>query len=214
MTKKKLQIKTIIDRRIVELFPVAIYRARLNRSFTKEELDFIQKTKTKCYKNVGNKISLDKNILDHAPFTALKKEMLKCIDDYFTNVIDPVKPIKPYITQSWINYTEPGEFHQWHSHTNSYISGGIYINANKSVDKIQFQELRYNTINILPKKLNKFNSATHALPVETGDIIVFPSATLHHVPPTKGNHTRISLAFNTFIKGVIGNTKSLTELTL
>ncbi len=96
MTKKKLQIKTIIDRRIVELFPSAIYRARLNRSFTKEELDFIQKTKTKCYKNVGNKISLDKNILDHAPFTALKKEMLKCIDDYFTNVIDPVKPIKPY----------------------------------------------------------------------------------------------------------------------
>jgi len=34
------------------------------------------------------------------------------------------------------------------------------------------------------------------------------------VETKKGTNTRISLSFNTFIKGVLGNNKRLTELTL
>jgi hypothetical protein len=49
-------------------------------------------------------------------------------------------------------------------------------------------------------------------PVKTGSILLFPSSTTHRVEIKKGLNTRISLAFNVFIKGTIGDKKSLTEL--
>jgi hypothetical protein len=43
---------------------------------------------------------------------------------------------------------------------------------------------------------------------------MFPSSTTHQVDVKKGKNTRISLAFNTFIKGTLGDNFSLTELKL
>ena len=43
---------------------------------------------------------------------------------------------------------------------------------------------------------------------------MFPSSLTHMVETKEGNNTRISLAFNVFIKGKIGNNKQLTELIL
>jgi hypothetical protein len=47
---------------------------------------------------------------------------------------------------------------------------------------------------------------------KTGDIILFPSSLTHMVETKEGTNTRISLAFNVFIKGTVGNNKNLTEL--
>jgi hypothetical protein len=43
---------------------------------------------------------------------------------------------------------------------------------------------------------------------------MFPSSLVHMVENKEGTNTRISLAFNVFIKGTIGNNKNLTELIL
>ena len=50
--------------------------------------------------------------------------------------------------------------------------------------------------------------------VKTGDIVLFPSSLTHMVETKEGDNTRVSLAFNVFIKGTIGNNKQLTELKL
>ena len=39
-----------------------------------------------------------------------------------------------------------------------------------------------------------------------------PSTTVHKVKTKKDSNERISLAFNTFIKGTLGHAKELTEL--
>jgi hypothetical protein len=64
------------------------------------------------------------------------------------------------------------------------------------------------------KDWNVWNSETWWFPVKTGDIIMFPSSLTHMVENKEGTNTRISLAFNVFIKGTIGNNKQLTELIL
>ena len=46
------------------------------------------------------------------------------------------------------------------------------------------------------------------------DIVLFPSSLIHGVFPKKGTNTRISLSFNVFFKGKIGNAERLTELTI
>ena len=43
-------------------------------------------------------------------------------------------------------------------------------------------------------------------------IVIFPSSLTHMVEQTISDDTRVSLAFNTFLKGNIGNNFELTEL--
>ena len=63
-------------------------------------------------------------------------------------------------------------------------------------------------------KFNLWNSKTWFFNVETGNLFLFPSSTIHQVDIKKGDNTRISLAFNTFYKGVVGSEDALTELIL
>jgi len=134
--------------------------------------------------------------------------------DYFDKVVCTDNSIVPYITQSWLNYTKTDQFHHHHSHANSYVSGVFYVNADKEVDKIAFHKRSLPTIELHKTEYNIFNSNSWWYPVKTGDIILFPSFLIHGVDKKKGTNTRISLSFNVFIKGKIGNKLQLTELML
>jgi len=120
----------------------------------------------------------------------------------------------PYITQSWLTYTESGESHHEHEHYNSYASGVIYVDCHKTLDKIVFNSHRYDMICPQPRVRNIFNSNAWVIPVEKNQILLFPSSLTHRVPKIEGDYSRISLAFNTFIKGKIGDAETATELFL
>ena len=200
---------------IMGIFPTPIYKSKLNRKLTKEELNFINKNKLDFNKNEGNITSKNNYILNNKIFKNLKKEIELKIKYYFDNVIDPKNEISFYITQSWLNYTDKNQFHHRHRHCNSLVSGVFYINCDEKFDKIIFfKKDVYQTIEIEPKKWNLWNSSSWFFPVKTNDIILFPSSTEHMVETKEGDNTRISLAFNVFIKGIIGNSKLLTELYL
>ena len=64
------------------------------------------------------------------------------------------------------------------------------------------------------KNFNFFNSESWWLPVKTGQIMLFPSSLSHSVSIKKGTNTRVSLAFNVFIKGGVGSLNNLTRLVL
>jgi ectoine hydroxylase-related dioxygenase (phytanoyl-CoA dioxygenase family) len=51
---------------------------------------------------------------------------------------------------------------------------------------------------------NYFNCNEFTVPVGTGDIVLFPSNLIHSVPQTDHEHTRVSLAFNSFWEGELG----------
>ena len=197
-----------------ELFPEPVYFSRLERVLTKKELRTINKYKEKAYKNHGNLTSLDKYVLENKALENLKKDLNKEVINYFNEVVCTSNSIIPYITQSWINYTEVNQFHHLHSHGNSYVSGVFYIAANQEVDTIRFDKRSSSEIILEVLKYNIFNSNGWIRPVQTGDVLLFPSSLLHQVKPKKGMNTRISLSFNVFIKGKIGNNKGLTELVL
>ena len=199
---------------INSIFPTPIYLSKLNREFSNIELSFIDKTKLDVYKNEGNTTSNDVSILDNKEFKNLKEELDLRIQDYFNKVISPSNNITPYITQSWLNYTETNQFHHKHAHPNSLVSGVLYINCHEEHDKIKFFNDKYQTIKPEIKEWNIWNSESWWFSVKTGDLILFPSSLTHSVETKQGNNTRISLAFNVFIKGVVGNNKSLTELKL
>jgi uncharacterized protein (TIGR02466 family) len=194
------------------IFPTPIYISKLDKKLTSLELKFVDKNKKYFYKNDGNITSNNNYILNEKPFANIKKELDLRVQDYFDKVISPANKIKPYITQSWLNYTETNEYHHKHAHTNSLVSGVFYINCQEEHDKIKFFNDIYKTIRLEVKDWNLYNSETWWFSVKTGDVILFPSSLTHMVETKQGDNTRISLAFNVFIKGTVGNNKNLTEL--
>jgi uncharacterized protein (TIGR02466 family) len=196
------------------IFPTPIYISKLDRELTSLELKFVDKNKKDFCKNDGNIASSNNYILNEKPFANIKKELDLKVQDYFDKIISPANNITPYITQSWLNYTETNQYHHKHAHPNSLVSGVFYINCHEEHDKIKFFNDNYKTIKLEVKDWNLWNSESWWFPVKTGDVILFPSSLTHMVENKQGDNTRISLAFNVFIKGTVGNNKNLTELIL
>ncbi len=200
---------------IQNLFPIPIYMSNIDRTFTKQELQFVDNQKNKCSKNSGNINTKDNYILNRKEFKNIKKFLDERCKDYLEKIISPKNNIELYITQSWLNYTEENQYHHIHSHPNSVVSGVLYFDCDKKNDKIKFTNpVGYQQIKPEIKDFNIWNSETWWFALETGQLVMFPSSTTHQVETKKGNNTRISLAFNTFYKGTIGSNSNLTELIL
>jgi len=201
---------------IANLFPTPIYMTDMDRPFTKQELKFVEVQKNHTTKNEGNVSSIDNYILNRKELKNIKKIIDTACEDYLQRIICPKeKNLKLYVTQSWLNFTEANQYHHQHAHPNSVISGVLYFDCDKENDKIKFTSPKgYQQIVPELKNYNIWNSYTWWFPLETGQLIMFPSSTIHQVDTKQGNNTRISLAFNTFYKGTIGSNSNLTELIL
>ena len=202
---------------IQSIFPTPIYTTKINRGFTKQELQFVKEQKKHCSNNQGNINTKDNYILNRKEFKNIKKFLDKHCKEYLETIICPKNNIDLYITQSWLNYTEANQYHHKHEHPNSVVSGVLYFDSDIKNDKILFSHSRgYQQISpeTDKEKFNLWNSGTWFFPVETGNLFMFPSSTTHQVETKQGNNTRVSLAFNTFYKGNLGENASLTELIL
>jgi uncharacterized protein (TIGR02466 family) len=202
------------EKSTVGIFPTPIYFCELDREFTDNELEFFCKNKSNTRNSDGNIISANNYILDNPEMTPLKSELMIAVQNYVDNVMCYKPLARPYITQSWLNYTEAGQYHHKHSHPNSAISGVLYINADEETDKIYFYNDNYRQIEPAVSVWNLYNSKTWYFTVKTYHVVLFPSYLTHMVRTKAGNNTRISLAFNTFFRGDIGVNQDLTALKL
>ena len=197
------------DDNVFNIFPTPIYLTSLDN----KSVNVFDKFTFNKQKNFGNYTSDNNFILNNKKFNKLNKEILKHVNYYLYNVLC-YKDIKPYITQSWLNYTSKDEYHHIHSHANSLISGVLYIKAIKEIDSITFEKTYHNVISPNIEKYNLYNSPSWFFPVETNNLILFPSNLKHFVTTKNNTSERISLAFNIFVKGTLGMKKNLTYLKL
>jgi uncharacterized protein (TIGR02466 family) len=194
------------------IFPTTVGIVELKRELTQTEKTFILNQDKK--KNEGNTTSVDNYILKKKKLNDLKKFIEDSVTEYVNKLYSPKTDLNVYVTQSWINYTEKGQYHHKHAHPNSFISGVFYVNADITKDKIHFYKNVYEQFQIEPKEWNVSNSPSWWFEVGTGKLILFPSSLTHMVKTVESEETRISLSFNTFIKGKLGINLDLTELIL
>lgn len=199
--------------KINPIFPTAVVIGELDREISKEELEVVDYHKTRIYKNAGNTTSLDRYILK-TQLPEIKQFIELGVKSYVDTILIPKHSVNFYITQSWLNYTNPGQSHHKHNHGNSILSGVFYFNADFEKDKIIFYSERYNQITITPKEYNTYNSQSWWFAVKPGRLVIFPSDLNHMVEQTTSDNTRVSLAFNVFAKGYLGTEESLTALHL
>ena len=189
----------------------------MNRPFHKHEHECFGNVLQRMIHIEGNLISENSFVLNDERLSDLKNWIQSCIDDYFNTIICSSDDFEPYVTISWLNYAEEKQYHHQHDHGNSIISGVLYIDADEMTDNITFHKNIYNSspyIKIEPSQYNLYNSENWSVSVQKQKLILFPSTLTHSVSNVTSNKTRISLSFNVFVKGVVGNVLDKTFLEL
>lgn len=194
------------------IFPTPVMFDQFPRAFTEEEMNFVNNLEQRP--NQGNTTSVDNYVLRHEELSDINKFIQDGLDKFLKQVYAPRHDVKLYVTQSWFNYTESGQYHHKHEHPNSFVSGVLYMNADVDKDKIFFYRNGYQQLKLPTDTYNPFNSESWYFTVGTGGMTLFPSGLTHMVETVEAEGTRISLAFNTFFDGYVGEEKDLTGLRL
>lgn len=187
---------------IISLFPIVVGQFNLNRDFTKQELEYLDNI---TYKEQScNFGSVDSYILKASELKKLRDFCQSSLQEYFNNIISPSnKKLKLKITESWVNISNKGQSHHMHAHSNSFLSGVLYLNATNE-DEIIFYRSDYQAIVIPSDRYNIHNSLQYKLPAQSGILYIFPSSLVHGVESVNHDH-RVSLSFNSFPVGSFGS---------
>ena len=213
------------DGQMLGVFPCPVYMIkRAKIILPTEEMEIENLIRAGMHVNVGNS-STDNSYIFDTKLQELKQFCNKHVKEYVEQVICPKEDLDFYITQSWLNITKPGGFHHQHFHSNSIVSGVFYISTFED-DKISFNDPNGNVKTFLklePKEWNNWNSSLWHLPVANNDLLLFPSWLNHSVillekvecqREARAGADRISISFNTFVRGKLGAEGLLTELIL
>jgi uncharacterized protein (TIGR02466 family) len=199
---------------LIQLFPKPVLISKYHKDFSKE-LEYVKslehKLNEKSQKEYA-KQSTNTFLLDEPELASIREFIEAYLKFYVHNVLECTDEL--VITQAWSNICEKGKKHHEHVHPNSIVSGVFYFQINENLPPIEFRNPNTHSFNLNIQKQNNFNSATFLLPLNSGELILFPSNLTHSVPENKADLPRISLAFNTFAKNSLGSIDSLTYLPL
>lgn len=163
--------------------------------------------------------SAERHLLDRPSLANLKKQIQEKINEYVHDVIGSDKSLQWEITTSWVNRAKTGEYHASHWHSNSIISGVLYLKLDEKSGNICFHKAQNwhnlfgNTFKFDLDKLTNYNADTLVFSPKPFDVLLFPSTLAHSVLPNESTEDRFSLAFNVFPRGLIGKGGN-SELTL
>ena len=207
--------KESLDGEIVQLFAIPLIVSSYKDDYSKE-LEWIHnvecgiKNENSNIRVKFNRQSTDTFILDRPELVNIRSFIETKIHEYVSVVMQSDDEM--VITQSWLNKNKRGESHHEHVHPNSIISGVWYPQVNKELPPIEFKNKDQRDVMLSVKNYNQFNCSTFLLPLNKGELIIFPSNLQHSVPPNGNDTERISLSFNTWGKGNMGDIQSLTYL--
>ena len=205
---------TSIDYEVQPLFAEPFLRADIGNAITNEQVEFIKNLK--MVHNQQNLISENLYIFEEPELASIKEAVQEVLDIFAKEVMGI--PQKLYVTQSWSLVNHPNVGMHGHSHSNSLISGSLYYtDLPAPVSNMIFDRHRtYQQLELTPErdKRNIFNTKMNVVTPQRHDLILFSSGLQHFVETNRSSEPRYSIAFNTFIKGKLGDYRDVSELTL
>jgi len=192
---------------LLNLKAIPIAHAKKVYSISQKELTVIKKAEYRPPQE-GHYLSQSISLLNHKTLTPLRKFILKKAKEYTRKILGIKEEI--YMTQSWSTINTTNAFHKPHSHPNTFISVVYYAQCQ---DGFLFFDLHTSSLRegfnfqYTINHFNIYNSAIWDLPVQTGDMVLFPGHIDHGSTPNKSTEPRIIIGANFFIKGKLGSKK-------
>lgn len=205
---------SIKNHEVNALFAEPFFRANIAHAISGKQVDYIKNLQ--MVQNKINLISENLYLFEEPEMKSIKEAVQEALSIYASEVMGITQ--KLYVTQSWAMINNPGVGMHGHSHSNSIISGSLYYtDLEPPVSRMVFN--RHNSyqqlaIDAVEGKKNIYNTLVNIVTPNACDILLFPSGIQHFVETNESIKPRHAIAFNTFIKGKLGDYREVSELTL
>tara|TARA_B100001250_G_scaffold302222_1_gene263937 strand:+ start:315 stop:977 length:663 start_codon:yes stop_codon:yes gene_type:complete len=210
----------------IDIMPTAIYKDKFGHKLTTHQQVVLDHMVMH-----PNELSNEMFLFDRPEFKSMKDAVLFHVKKYERDICGFKNPVSFRLTESWYRETVPGNDHGLHNHPNSMLSGCIYLHVPKQpeghLDRMSadgWSGKGHEGINLYhPEQRGvfkdygflydyietKYNAVRTYVPVESGDIILFPSHINHFVSCNDSQtESRKIIAFNTFITGRLSGENS------
>lgn len=205
---------TIQNTDVQPLFAEPFMRADISHAITPEQVSYIKNLRMVV--NRTNLISENLYIFEEPELGSIKEAVQEALDVFARDVMGISQ--KLYVTQSWSLINKPNVGMHGHSHSNSIVSGSLYYCdlPNPPSNMIFDRHRTYQQLELRPEsdKQNIYNTPLNVVTPRAGEVILFSSGLQHFVEANQSSEPRYSIAFNTFIKGKLGDYRDVSELTL
>jgi uncharacterized protein (TIGR02466 family) len=204
----------VVSHEVHTLFAEPYFRANIAGSISPQQIEFIKNLKMTT--NPENMISENLYIFEEPELKSIKEAIQEVLDIYAREVL--CIPQQIYVTQSWSLICKSNMGMHSHSHSNSILSGSLYYCElpTPPAGMVFTRFDSYQQIDLPPdtQKRNIYNSPINRVVPRQNDVLLFSSRLTHLVEPNQSAQPRYSIAFNTFVKGTLGNLRAVTELKL
>ena len=196
------------------LFAEPFFRTNLAHAITEDQVEFIKNQK--MVDNRQNLISENLYLFEEPELKSIKEAVQQALDIYAQEIMG--LSVRLYVTQSWCLVNKPNVGMHGHSHSNSVVSGSLYYTElpEPSSNMVFDRHRGYQQLELRPEddKQNIFNTQLNIVTPKTHDLFLFSSGLQHFVEPNAASIPRYSIAFNTFLKGRLGDYRDVSELFL
>ena len=192
------------------LFGIPLYHG--NTRLDPVEVEYLKNQKFNRLAVDNGYSTVNKQILRDNPNTQkIKQSIEQHLLNYLTDCLRVAPGTQFEMVTSWVVKHDPGDWSQEHDHTNSVISGVLYLDCDEHSGNIVFHRSTY-WQNLFPRNTwiefedyKPHNSSEWKILPKPGDILFFPSQLVHSVEQNKSQMERYALAFNFYPRGKLGN---------
>ena len=206
------------QKQLIPFHGYPIFKIKTGELLNEDELNFFKSLTTTSHffqDLTKTKLTRDDNILNNIELKRIKDIIWKHFVDYVDNVLEINN--KFYMCNSWGTIQKKDDYHPNHTHKNAIFSSVFYIHAENSsltfsFDKSRIEEGFFFAYHI--KNYNHFNSSSWEVPVETGDLIIFPGELEHVSKIHTGNYDRLIIGSSYFLKGDLGSDSNYNSISI
>ena len=194
------------------ILPQKIFKFKCDSNLLDSTLELIREENWFNARGLGDdspylKQTVDKKLNKSIKYKNIHNWIEQCLIDVHKELRYDCDGFK--ITQSWANKCLYDKSLWPHYHSNSFISGILYL-TNSSTNTF------FTTTDFWDKEscllMRNEQVVTHEQPSVAGDLIIFPSSLPHAVGENKSHIDRYTLSFNAFPSGNIGSIEHLVGL--
>ncbi len=199
---------------IDHVFATSIYRGKLGGGRPKP---FLDELRTACraiaqeddagytwakqagYKGYTSYSTIDDLPDRNATFAELCARLEPHLAEFAQDLDFDLRGHRPIVDSIWINVLEPGGTHTGHIHTNSVISGTIYVDVPDGASAIRFEDPRLGLMMAAPPRkarAGQHNRGFVYVQPSPGTVLLWESWLRHEVPVNMAREDRISISFN------------------
>ena len=186
----------------IPLFPASVLKSYTAPKSFIDNLDLTEFAGV----NVNNHIGKFSNILIQPKFEEIRIWIEECAKDYLDNVLE-LEYEEFFITSSWVNIMSKGEHYLIHNHSNSILSGVLYLKSEPGHPPLIFRKHKMETGPFISleghyKKTNPNTTIVAKYPCKQDTMIIFNSNTPHGHDANELESERIGIAWNGLVNFV------------